>query len=192
MLLECSNCGLRETPHQSDMESDVYAVNESIVRYCKKCGSSTMWKKPLTAPRDGLDAKTPAIAQDVSPALPLQRPDPAPPLPPPQAGLAPPTSKELENRRKYVRTKVNFKACIRRSGVPDEIVTCEDMSRGGLRFRSRKQYFEKMVIEVAVPYSPDGQSIFVPAQVVYVQELPEQKLFRCGVAYLRPPGRPRS
>jgi hypothetical protein len=58
------------------------------------------------------------------------------------------------------------------------------MSRGGVRFKSRKQYFQGNTIEVAVPYSPGAQSIFVHARIAFVQELPEEKLFRCGVAYL--------
>jgi hypothetical protein len=38
-----------------------------------------------------------------------------------------------------------------------------------------------------VPYSasPGAQSIFVHARIVYVQELPEEKLFRYGVEYLK-------
>ena len=90
-----------------------------------------------------------------------------------------------ENRRKHVRTRVNLRACVRRPDQPDEVVACEDMSRGGLRFKSTKKYVEKTLIEVAVPYSPGDQAIFVPAQIAYVQELPEQKKYRCGVAYLR-------
>jgi PilZ domain len=93
--------------------------------------------------------------------------------------------KDRENRRKHARTRVNFKACVRRPGSADDIVACEDMSRGGLRFKSSREYFEKTVIDVAVPYSPGDQAIFVPAQIVYVQELPEQKLYRCGAMYLR-------
>ncbi|HEX9222863.1 MAG TPA: PilZ domain-containing protein, partial [Candidatus Acidoferrales bacterium] len=69
----------------------------------------------------------------------------------------------------------------------DDIAVCEDMSRGGLRFKSRKRYREATTIEVAVPYSPGAQSIFVPARIVFVQELTEEKLFRCGVAYVRSP-----
>jgi hypothetical protein len=74
---------------------------------------------------------------------------------------------------------------VRRPGLPDDVVACEDMSRGGLRFKSTKKYFEKMLIDVAVPYSQGDQAIFVSAQIVYVQELPEQSLYRCGVMYLR-------
>jgi hypothetical protein len=84
-----------------------------------------------------------------------------------------------------VRTRVNLKACVRQAGSSEDVVDCEDMSRGGLRFKSTRKYSEKAVIEVAVPYSPGGQSIFVPAQIAYVQALPEQKKYRCGVTYLR-------
>jgi hypothetical protein len=47
------------------------------------------------------------------------------------------------------------------------------------------KYFEKALIDVAVPYSPGGQAIFVIAQIAYGQELPEQKMYRCGVMYVR-------
>src|SRR5260370_20587342 len=43
--LECGSCQTRETVEQNDLESDVCLVNEGIVRYCKKCGSSTFWKR---------------------------------------------------------------------------------------------------------------------------------------------------
>src|SRR5438876_9556623 len=42
--LECGSGQTKETVEQSDLESDVYRINEGIVRYCKKCGSSTFWK----------------------------------------------------------------------------------------------------------------------------------------------------
>src|SRR5467141_1636934 len=44
VLLHCSSCKAREMVQQSDLESDVYLVNEGIVRSCKSCGSSTVWK----------------------------------------------------------------------------------------------------------------------------------------------------
>jgi len=45
----------------------------------------------------------------------------------------------------------NFKACIRTYGSSDEIVACEDISRGGLRFKSKKEYTANTEIEVAAP-----------------------------------------
>jgi hypothetical protein len=89
------------------------------------------------------------------------------------------------NRRKHPRVQVHYSACIRNPQRADDIVTCEDMSKGGLRFTSRKQYYVHSFIEVAVPYQPGQPAIFVPAQIVFVEELPEQNLFRCGVQYLK-------
>src|SRR5713101_10116090 len=45
VLLQCSSCKARETVEQSDLESEVFLVNEGIVRTCKGCGSSTFWKR---------------------------------------------------------------------------------------------------------------------------------------------------
>jgi hypothetical protein len=166
-LLECIKRKDRKTVNPSDLESDVYAVNESIMRYCKRCGSSTLWK---CAGGDANDKSVPPKSE--------QRPQPS-------ESPAPSVPTRPENRRKHLRTKVNFTACVRRAGFDDDIVVCEDMSKGGLRFKSQKRYFEMSTIEVAVPYSPGSVSIFVPAQIVYVQEIAKQKLFRYGVAYVR-------
>src|SRR5712664_3255582 len=45
VLLQCGGCSAREMVQQSDLESDVYLVNDGIVRFCKRCGSSTIWKR---------------------------------------------------------------------------------------------------------------------------------------------------
>jgi hypothetical protein len=59
------------------------------------------------------------------------------------------------------------------------------MSKGGLCFRSRKKYFEGTDVEVAVPYSPGGNDIYVPAQIAWVVEITKDKLYKCGAAYRR-------
>jgi hypothetical protein len=226
-LLECGNCRTREMADHSDLASDVLAVNDGIVRYCKKCGSSTMWKLAAVSGESseetlgepdtlGLPAAPHAWGAAERPSVPREKPSAfagaawmqtetrgsGPTLEPagaqPSAPDVPPATatavvlsgaglpaKERENRRKHARMRVNFKACVRRPNLQDDIVTCEDMSRGGLRFKSSQKYFEKTLIDVAVPYSPGDQAIFVPAQIMYVQEVPEQKLYRCGAMYLR-------
>jgi hypothetical protein len=174
VFLECVRCQGREIVQQSDLESDVYLVNEGIVRYCTGCGSSTFWKKssedsPAEAPAVKVVQKhetTETAAQTET-----------------ETAVATQTLVRPENRRKHVRTKVSFKACIRSFGFGDDIVACEDMSRGGLRFKSRKHYLEKATIEVAAPYSPGSHNIFVPGKIVHVQELKEERMFRCGVEY---------
>jgi hypothetical protein len=188
-LLECSSCKGRETVDHTDVESDVFTINQGVVRYCKRCGSSTMWKLP-------------SVAVEPQPVFPQRQAAPGPqpvaaqveqpPNAPPSVTLEPVTattttlqhSGRAENRRKHVRTRVHFKGCVRYLHFADDIVSCEDMSRGGLRFKSSKRYSEKSIIEVAAPYSPGSPSIFVSAQIVFVQELPNEKLFRYGVTYL--------
>ena len=181
--MECGSCQTRETVEQSDLESDVYRINEGIVRYCKNCGSSTFWK------RGSEDVEgVPAVAEMVqSRAMgwvdeeesPAHAPVAVADLPEPSPAA------RRENRRKHVRTKVNFKACIRSFAHGDDIVTCEDVSRGGLCFKSRKRYSEKFKIEVAAPYTPGAQNFFTTAEIVHVEELKSEKKYRCGVAYLK-------
>jgi len=180
--LQCSSCKTREMVEQSDLESDVYLVNEGIVRSCKKCGSSTFWKR---ATDDATDELVPVgtisslefeVKEEPVATLPTDVPEPVP---------APKYSARVENRRKHVRTKVSFKACVRSYTFGDDIVTCEDISRGGLRFKSRKAYVAKTDIEVAAPYSPGTQSIFVRAQIVHVVELKQERRYRCGACYAK-------
>lgn len=181
VLLQCSGCKTREMVEQSDLESDVYIVNEGIFRSCKSCGSSTFWKRateddgsePVAAPVEAAPEEAEGTSESAEAVAPVD--------------LTPVAKTEVkpENKRKHLRTKVNFKGCIRTYKFGDDIVTCEDMSRGGLRFKSRKQYFEETEIEVAAPYSPGSQAIFVRAKIVHVTELKQERRFRCGVAYIK-------
>jgi PilZ domain-containing protein len=188
VLMECGSCQTRETVEQSDLESDVYRINEGIVRYCKNCGSSTFWKRGSEA-EDAEEA--PAVVEMVQGRSmgwvdeEEQAPSPVVVAAPPEAGPA----ARRENRRKHVRTKVNFKACVRSFAHGDDIVTCEDVSRGGLCFKSRKPYVQNFKIEVAAPYTPGMQNFFTPAEIVRVEELKNEKRFRCGVAYLKGSGK---
>jgi hypothetical protein len=206
-LLECGNCKERETVEQSDVESDVFLINEGIVRYCKQCGDSTLWRRAPEVPdvqpvlvaagsiahvASSLETTNVAATQAPwSPQTPHGGQTPANLQTSPDSQSSSthgsPTDRKLaapvDNRRKHTRTKVSYKACIRRSGFTEDVVTCEDMSKGGLCFRSRKKYFERTAIEVAVPYSPGGNAIFVPAEIAWVVEITKDKLYKCGVAY---------
>jgi hypothetical protein len=180
--LECGSCQTRETVEQSDLESDVYLVNEGIVRFCKSCGSSTLWKR---ASEDVEEA--PVVAEMVQSRSMgwVDEEEQSPASVAVAARAEPEPARRRENRRKHVRTKANFKACVRSFAHGDDIVTCEDVSRGGLCFKSRKPYVEKFKIEVAAPYTPGVQNFFTPAEIVHVEELKDQKKFRCGVVYLK-------
>lgn len=181
VLLQCSGCKAKEMVQQSDLESDVYLVNEGIVRACKSCGSSTFWRKPIDdigdepIPLEEAPAEVAEKEESVQTQAPLS----------PDVKTAAQPAARAENRRKHVRTKVSFDACVRSFTFGDDIVSCEDMSRGGLRFKSRKEYVVKAEVEVAAPYSPGAHAIFVRAQIVHVEELKKERRFRCGVCYAK-------
>jgi hypothetical protein len=186
VLMECGSCQMRETVEQSDLESDVYRINEGIVRYCKNCGSSTFWKRGLE------DAEEAPVVVEMVQSRSVGWVDEEEQAPSPVVVAAPAEpvpGGRRENRRKHVRTKANFKACVRSFAHGDDIVTCEDVSRGGLCFKSRKPYVENFKIEVAAPYTPGVQNFFTAAEIVHVRELKDEKKFRCGVAYLKGSGK---
>jgi hypothetical protein len=182
VMLQCCGCKSRELVEQIDLESDVYRVNEGIVRSCKKCGASTYWRQAI---EDGdgetsiSEPSTLAYAETAEPVEALTAMTMTEPAP------SAPAAVKTENRRKHVRTRANFKACIRTYSFGEEIVTCEDISRGGLSFKSKKEYATNSDVEVAAPYSAGAQSIFVRAQIVYVVELKQERRFRCGVRYAK-------
>jgi len=103
------------------------------------------------------------------------------------ARVARSTAIAVEERRNRVRAKVNYFACVRSDAFGDDVVNCIDMSRGGLGFRTKNAYVISTEVRIAVPFSPESPNaptIFVPARVVNIMELPERKMFRCGVMFL--------
>ena len=259
LSLVCNSCKSLEKIDDTGIEADIFATSDGVLRFCKHCGTTTLWKpaQPQTLPAlhpeslpHAADEQMPLFPGNPPPAsaaLPALSPPPAPASPPVPRALSPapasspppapvpaaprpsfyaserplpqtaassqssvaPAGSNLVverlgtvltmplperepdpsrvNRRKHVRVKVSYSACVRHAERGDDIVTCEDMSRGGLRFKSRQRYYDRTLIDVAVPYIPGQPSIFVPAQIVFFQELPEQQLFRYGVAYLQLP-----
>jgi hypothetical protein len=240
LTLVCSVCQSVDKIDDTSREADVCAINNGVLRYCKRCGSSTIWKvgQPgaVSAPPPRSAVAPPAPAQSNLPAeqpssmsasaysamaptdlIVAGLPGPAAPAsftssfrpvrtPEPVLASSPsasasvltlpaaaekPTEKSAGksgaprvNRRKYPRIRVNYIALVRHAERGEEFVQCEDVSRGGLRFKSTSRYMEQTLIEVAAPYSSGQPAIFVAARIVLVQELPEQNLFRYGVQYL--------
>lgn len=165
ILLRCGACQGREVVHLNEIELEVFNANRSIHRFCKPCSSLTFWKQesqeaPGGSPRH-LDEHTPE--QESSAA---------------QARRA--HEKPTEPR---IQTKLS--GCIRQPGFSDEIVLCENLSRGGCCFRSRKRYLEGSRIEIAVPCSRESGNIFVPARIVYAKALTSGDLFRHGAEHVR-------
>jgi len=88
------------------------------------------------------------------------------------------------NRRKHMRVRVNFSACVKEPLGATDIVECANMSKGGLCFHSRKRYPVGSTIEIAAPFSPGAPAIFVTARIKRVEPVGDGPLFRYGVAYV--------
>jgi hypothetical protein len=175
-LLECGRCKNREIVYMNEVEAEVYEANLALQRSCGQCGNSSVWK---SVPGEIVeDAPPPAPGEAAVAAEPGKdlHPPEAPPLEPPASVIS---------RRKDLRIKSNMPACIRQPGFDEETVTCDDVSRGGLAFRSPKRYFLGSRIEVSMPYAAGAANIFVPARIVFTQEMPKEGLYKYGVSYLK-------
>lgn len=99
--------------------------------------------------------------------------------------LSKPTEERVIPRRNRTRVKARVLACIRRRGFQEEVAVCEDLSKGGIAFRSRNEYPEGTRVEVAVPFTPGAGAIFVPIRIVFSRAIPSAGLFRHGASYIR-------
>ena len=89
-------------------------------------------------------------------------------------------------RRRRARAKVNFFAAVKTPQFGLDIVTCLDMSKGGVGFRSRHPYKKEMKIQIAVPYAPEvknAPAIFVSGRIANVREM--DGMWRCGVEFVK-------
>jgi hypothetical protein len=168
-VLQCNSCGRREFISADALEFDIYTVNGGIFRDCKGCSHPTFWQQ---------------ASEESSEAGRMPKADLVPldsvPLPEPSLSAEP-----CKEKREHLRINVNFTACVRNPGFEDNLVLCENVSRGGLCFKSPRRYYEKTRIEVAAPFSAGSPCILVPAKIVHVEELPGERMFRCGVQYLQ-------
>jgi hypothetical protein len=158
LLMECSFCQRREVVYLNELELKSFESRKCVARICKLCDAPSIWT----------EAQSEMAAAET---LANQTPD----------------DERLLPRRNRTRVKARVLACIRRRGFQEEVAVCEDLSKGGIAFRSRNQYPEGSRAEVAVPFTPGAGAIFVPIKIVFSQPIPSAGLFRHGAAYLKPP-----
>ena len=96
------------------------------------------------------------------------------------------------NKRRHVRIRVSFSACVRHPGHTDEIVECENVSKGGVCFHGLQQYPLDSLIELAAPFSPGETALFVSAKIKRIEALSGGKVFRYAAEYLNSSLLPRS
>jgi hypothetical protein len=164
MLLECTYCGTREVVYLNEVELRGFEANRGTARHCKTCRVPSIWTQ---APHEDVKKLTSQAARKRRAA---------------NAEGEVPESGERRARER-TRLKTRLTACIRQAGSDDELAVCEDISPLGICFRSKRRYEAEMLIEVAVPYAPDSANIFLPARVIYSEEIPKAGLFRHGTEY---------
>jgi hypothetical protein len=158
LLMECSFCQRREVVYLNELELKSFEIRKCIARLCRLCDAPSIWIESQSELRGPEDVSSgPSVEERVIP------------------------------RRNRTRIKARVLACIRRRGFQEEIAVCEDLSKGGLSFRSRNQYAEGSRVEVAVPFTPGTGAIFVPIRIVFSQAIPTAGLYRHGAAYIKPP-----
>ena len=168
MLLECSYCHAREVAYLNELELRAFETNRGIARHCKTCGVPSIWTQVSHEDEKKIAARA-ARRRRAS----RSHPDPCPQV---MANSGSASECALQTR---------LTACIRQAGADDELAVCEDISPVGMCFRSKRRYEANAPIEVAVPYSPDSANIFLPARIVYSEEIPKAGLFRHGTEYRR-------
>jgi hypothetical protein len=155
LLMECSFCQRREVVYLNEPDLKSFEARKCIARVCAHCDSPSIW----------IEARP-----EVSPLT---------------SESAARADDRIFPRRNRTRVKARVLACIRRRGFQEEVAVCEDLSKGGLSFRSRNQYTEGSRLEVAVPFTPGSAAIFVPIRVVFSQAIPTAGLYRHGAAYIK-------
>lgn len=158
LLMECSFCQRREVVYLNELEVKSFEIRRCVARVCKHCDTPAIWIEALP---EVVPSETQSTRQ-----VPEERVVP---------------------RRNRTRVKARVLACIRRRGFQEEIAVCEDLSKGGISFRSRNQYEEGSRLEVAVPYTPGSSAIFVPIRIVFSQRIASAGLYRHGAAYIKTP-----
>jgi hypothetical protein len=158
LLMECSFCQRREVVYLNEMELKSFEVRRCAARLCKHCDAPSIW----------VEAQTDGASAEVLPSRTA-------------------VEERVVPRRNRLRVKARVLACIRQRGFQEEVAVCEDLSKGGISFRSRNAYAEGTRLEVAVPYTPGAGAIFVPIRIVFSQPIAAAGLFRHGAAYLRQP-----
>jgi len=158
LLMECSFCQRREVVYLNELELKSFEIRKCVARLCKHCDTPSIW----------IEARSAWKTEEIP-------------------SMRAPVDERTAPRRNRARVKARVLACVRQRGFQEEIAVCEDLSKGGISFRSRNQYAEGSRVEVAVPYTPGSGAIFVPIRIVFSQAIPAAGLFRHGAAYIRLP-----
>ena len=143
-LLECTRCENREAISLDEFELEVLEVNGLLSRSCKRCRDVSAWRE----------------SREALPASEIATPAPSPRIP-----------AQRQNRRHEARREMGVTACVRTTRLGQDLVKTRTVSHHALCFTSPWEYAPGEAVEIAVPYSPSGGNIFLPAKIVRLELL---------------------
>src|SRR6266403_3203668 len=108
LLMECGFCQRREVVYLNELELRSFESRKCVARICKVCEAPSVW----------IEAQSETASANSSTARANEE----------ERGIP---------RRNRTRVKARVLACIRRRGFQEEVAVCEDLSKGGISFRSR-------------------------------------------------------
>lgn len=85
------------------------------------------------------------------------------------------------------RTRMRTIACVTQPGGVEDLTQVLDISRGGVCFRSKRQYAVNTWIQLAVPYTHGAANIFVAGRIVWHKETADSQ-HTYGVQYVKAAG----
>jgi len=157
VLLECSQCNQREVAALTEIEMEVFEINDRVSRNCAECHHWTVWKR---AEFENGEPTSEPVAEGDGP-------------------------KVAVNRRKNPRVKVTMKGCVLHNHDTEIPVNVLDMSRGGIRFISEHDHKVGDWVQVAVPYIPGNANIFESGRIVRRKALDASKGIEYGLKYVK-------
>ncbi len=163
LVLECTNCHSQEVAHLDVFELEVFLANQCLIRACTPCDKATLWIQSEFV-------EDPARAAS-SASIPKQ----------PRHSI---------QERKSPRIPLKVEVCLRSAEFGDEVVLSVNVSKGGFRVTSQKDYPLGSIFEAALPYSPKAANIFTPARIVYKEGGIGGAPFAYGFSYIPSPMAP--
>ena len=161
VLLECIGCKNREVICLDYFELEVLEANGHLSHSCKRCRDVSLWRKSREDISES-EIATPAASPPAS---------------------SPPVPAKFQDRRSEARRQIRVTACIRTARFGQDLVKIRNVSRGGLCFTSPWEYLPDEAVEVAVPFSPGGGNIFLPAKIVRIQFLASEATRTYGLDF---------
>ena len=158
LLMECGFCQRREVVYLNEMELKSFEVRKCVARLCKHCDTPSIWIEAQSEISRRKGRGTSANGRRTHDTA--AEPDPSE-----GAGFS----------------------VHRRRGFQEEVAVCEDLSKGGLSFRSRNEYPEGSRVEVAVPFTPGSGAILCRYELCFRRRFRRRVCIGMVAAYIRPP-----